>query len=72
MNSTEVELLTVKEAAVLLRTSHDTVLRMIIDGTLKARPNRPGTSRRHWRIDRSEIVALVAVDAIDANDRNNS
>jgi excisionase family DNA binding protein len=72
MNSTEVELLTVKEAAVLLRTSHDTVLRMIIDGTLRARPNRPGTSRRHWRIDRAEIVALVAPDAIDANNQNNS
>jgi len=55
MNSTEVELLTVKEVANLLSTSTTTVLRMISDGTLRARPNRPGTARRHWRIDRADV-----------------
>jgi excisionase family DNA binding protein len=67
------EILTVKEVAAILGTSHDTVLRLIADGTLTARPNRPGTARRHWRVARIELSKLLtAIDAIDANEQKSS
>lgn len=73
MNSTEVNLLTVKEVAAELGTSSRTVHRMIAAGVLIAAVNRPGTKRRHWRVDAKTVEKIKqsrnsAISAISANE----